>query len=770
MTKPHLPIDDSIPQIHDTLKRTRVVVLTAEPGTGKSTRVPPALVDGGPVILLQPRRVAARSLARRIAAEQGWSIGREVGWHVRFDRKFTADTRLLVATEGILTARLQSDPLLSEFHTVILDEFHERSVYADLAIALVRQTMEARDDLRLVVMSATLEVEPLLRYLPAAEVISVPGRTFPIDIAYRSDDLVAAVRDITPSSRGHVLCFLPGAREIDVAADALRGLRGAEVRKLHGSLPADEQDLALAPSPEKKIVLATNIAETSLTIDGVTDVIDSGLHKILRYDPEHGIDRLVLERIPADSAAQRAGRAGRTSAGRAVRLWDERLLLRAHREPEILRIDLARVSLEIIAWGGDPRTFGWFERPAGAAIDSALALLKSLGAIDDVRLTAVGRKLHALPLHPRVGRFFVETNASLRARVAAALLEEGRITSIASSRSTSESDLLVALDAALPARSREIRDERLAAIARQLERDGEARADDDDIALRRATFAAFPDRVARRRAAGSDQFLLASGTGARLSRDSSVHTAEWIVALDLGALPDGTALIRAASAVDGEWLRPTSESREHFLSDDGRVRAIARRMYGEIVMREGAAPVDAESAERLIAQELLKQLEGDDLQQIVRRARFAGVDVDWEEVARNAAVGQTSVRAANLTQHLPYDVTRTLDREAPTSIEVPSGRRARLEYNAEGGVELSVKLQELFGLSTTPTIGSRKVPVTILLLAPSGRPVQTTRDLASFWKNTYPEVRKELRGRYPKHPWPEDPTTATPTHKTKRRI
>jgi ATP-dependent helicase HrpB len=296
----------------------------------------------------------------------------------------------------------------------------------------------------------------------------------------------------------------------------------------------------------------------------------------------------------------------------------------------------------------------------------------------------------------------------------------------------------------------------------------EAGTDDDD-ALRRAAFSAYPDRLARRRTAGSDQFLLASGTGATLSRGSSIHRAEFLVALDLGTQRDGTALIRAASAVDADWIVPTHEERTHVLTDDGRVRATARRYYGAIVLREATVPADPAEGEKVIAQELRRQVESDELQQFVRRAKFAGVELDWEELTRSAAIGRTSLRDLRLLDAIPYELNRTIDREAPASIAVPSGRRARLDYNEDGSVQMSVKLQELFGLSATPLIGPRRVPLTILLLSPGGRPVQTTRDLASFWQNTYPEVRKELRGRYPRHPWPEDPTTATPTAKTKRR-
>src|SRR6266545_496946 len=346
-----LPIDAYVPQVLERLAHGRALVLVAPPGAGKTTRVAPALLEGGPLILLQPRRVAARSLARRIAEEQGWQVGREVGWQVRFEREFSEAARLL------------ADPLLSGFRTVIVDEFHERSVHADLALAFLKQALAARDDLRVVVMSATLDAAPVAAFLDGCPVLEVPGRPHPVEVGYAPGRApAAAVRDAASHPGGHILCFLPGAAEIREAEAALAGA-GLEVLPLHGALDAKAQDLALAPSARRKAILATNIAETSLTVDGVDTVVDSGWHKVLRYDAERGIDRLEAERIPADSAEQRAGRAGRTGPGRAVRLWDARDRLRSHREPEVMRIDLAGPLLDVIAWGGDPLAFDWFEAP-----------------------------------------------------------------------------------------------------------------------------------------------------------------------------------------------------------------------------------------------------------------------------------------------------------------------------------------------------------------------------------------------------------------------
>jgi ATP-dependent helicase HrpB len=356
--------------------------------------------------------VAARALARRIASERGWTIGNEIGWQIRFERRFSGRTQLLVATEGILTARMQSDPLLSDFDVIVLDEFHERSIHADVALAMAKQAMDARPDLAVVVMSATIAAAEVAGFLGGARVFEVGTRRFPVDVVYRRGVSVAdAVREQLRNPGGDILCFLPGMREIERASAELTNA-DALVLPLHGSLDVDAQERALAPASRRKVILATNIAETSLTVEGVTDVIDSGLHKVLRFDPDTAVDHLVVERIAADSAEQRAGRAGRTQAGRAIRLWDARDILRAHREPDIRRVDLAPSLLDIVAWGGDPRTFAWYEGPHESRIESGMDLLTSLGAINNSRLTAAGATLRSLPLHPRLGRILIDAHGA----------------------------------------------------------------------------------------------------------------------------------------------------------------------------------------------------------------------------------------------------------------------------------------------------------------------------------------------------------------------
>ncbi|MEO8076579.1 MAG: helicase-related protein, partial [Acidobacteriota bacterium] len=442
-----LPIDPWIPEIVARVREHRAAIVTAAPGAGKTTRVAPALAADGPVILLQPRRIAARSVARRIAGEQGWSVGAEVGWHVRFERHFGPDTRLLLATEGILTARLQQDPLLSGFRTIILDEFHERSIHADLGIALAKQAWLARDDLRIVVMSATMDAGPVAAYLEGCPVFEVPGRTHPLDISYHPGvPLGAAVREVLTSTRGQVLCFLPGAGEIRrAAADAAAAVgANAEIVPLHGSLDPGEQDRAIAPTSRRRVILATNIAETSLTVPDVGAVIDTGIEKVARYDPDRAIDSLDTQRISRDSADQRAGRAARTGPGQAWRLWHEADRLRPHREPDIHRIDLSGPLLDILAWGGDPRGMDWFEAPETSALDAGLALLERLGASERGALTRLGRQMHRIPAHPRLARILIASGGSRESALACALLAERRF--IPPRAATTTSDLLSAIE------------------------------------------------------------------------------------------------------------------------------------------------------------------------------------------------------------------------------------------------------------------------------------------------------------------------------------
>jgi ATP-dependent RNA helicase HrpB len=780
-----LPIDPYLDAIAAHVRERRAVVVTAAPGAGKTTRVPPMLAADGPLILLQPRRVAARAIARRIAAEQGWTVGREVGWHVRFERQFGADTRLLVATEGILTARFQQDPLLASFRTVVIDEFHERSIHADLGLALARQAWLARDDLRIVVMSATLDSARVASFLNGCPVVDVPGRTYPVEITYQPGVAVeVAAPAALSSSPGAVLCFLPGAPEIRRAMANLERLRAAggfRVLPLHGSLDADEQDAAITPSGDRRVILATNIAETTLTVPDVVAVVDSGYHKVARYDADRAIDSLETERIPQDCADQRAGRAGRTQKGRVVRLWEQRDRLRPSREPEIARVDLASTVLEVMTGGADPLTFDWYEPPPPAALQAAVALLRRLGAVDAAgALTPLGRDLNRLPLHPRLSRFLLAAEGAPEAARACALLADRHAASPRHGATTC--DLLASVD----------HDERLPPHVMRVARDlrdvlrrvrGNVASAISESDFRRAVLAAYPDRVARRRAPRADRFVMSSGTGARLAKESGVHDAELIVAVDVNATtgvpasvrrnhPEmpAEALIRLATQIEREWL-PSGPPEIHHSMDEstGTVKAARVTRYDDLVLEEHPVVPDPEIAARLIADAYVRRGPTEADTELIRRLRIAGVATTVDDLVQAASNGISRLSDIDLDRHLPDDVRKKLARHAPPTIQVPSGRDVRLEYRNDDQVVAAVKLQELFGLADTPRVGPSRTPVTFELLAPNGHPVQVTSDLRSFWTRGYVEVRKELRARYPKHPWPEDPWTAPPTARTKRK-
>jgi ATP-dependent helicase HrpB len=755
-----LPVDSFIPDIKAALTTSRAAVVTAKPGAGKTTRVPPALVEEGPVILLEPRRVAARSIAHRIAFERGWTVGREVGWHVRFERRFQPATQLLVATEGILTARLQQDPLLSDFRTIVIDEFHERSIHADLGIALSRQAWKARTDLRLVVMSATIDAASVARFLDGCPIVDVPGRTHPLDLAYAPQQSVAAAAvEMLESTPGDVLCFLPGVFEIQQAIGELRPKihsRSIEVLALYGGLDAAGQDRAIqgAADGTRRVVVATNVAETSMTVPGVTAVVDSGLHKVARYDASRAIDSLVTERISQDSADQRAGRAGRTAPGNVRRLWDSRDRLRPHNEPEIHRVDLSAALLDIVAWGGDPRALEWYDRPRDDAIDASLTLLERLGAVRAGKLTDVGREIARLPLHPRLACMLRVGGGAQPVARACALLSERQMLPSRAVTATS-SDLLSALDdwRSLPPH--------VDRVARELEWNYQSVVgpssgpDISETAFRLAVLAAYPDRVAQRREPGSARVKLATGTGAVLAPESGVRDGDFLVAVDVRAQA-AEARIRMASRIERDWLQPNAIETVHsFDADAGAVRALEVERYDALTIRERPVAPDPDEAARLLADAWLSRTRAEDDEQLLRRVRFSGHEIDIASAVRVAARGRRLLADVDLTRGLPADVLRMLDARAPATLRLPTGRSVRLEYLEDGRVKASVKLQDAFGLVATPLIGPRREPVLFELLAPNGRPVQLTTDLRSFWERTYPEVRKELRGRYPKHRWPE---------------
>ncbi len=860
-----LPIDPLLPELLDALRASRAGVLVAPPGAGKTTRVPPALLRSGlldpshpSVLMLQPRRVAARAAAARIAEENGWAVGHEVGYQVRFERRIGPETRLRVATEGVLNRQLLADPFLEGVGAVVLDEFHERSLHTDLALALLREVRESvREDLIVVVMSATLDADPVARYLGGCPVLRAEGRTFPVELEYlppsdaRSpiQDRVrrAAEHAIATGPRdggGDLLVFLPGMEEIRRSSRELEPLarrEGLLVLPLHGSLPAEDQDRAIRPADRRKLILATNVAETSLTIEGVTTVIDTGLARFATHDPSRGLDRLELGKISRASAAQRAGRAGRTGPGRCLRLWSERddRGRPEFDDPEIRRVDLCETVLALHAWGqADPARFGWFEPPPPASLAGAERLLEMLGALEGGRITGLGRQLLALPTHPRLGRLLVEAARLGRLRegaAMAALLAEKDLAAVERPGSApgprrpashGRSDLLDRLDRleeaerarfspglrasgidpAAARRAAQARDE-LLRIGRRLEvpagpaghEPGDEDPEDD---LLRLPLAAYPDRVCRRRPGDAGAGVMVGGRGVRLEPESVVREAELFLALDLRDDRRGgtrEARVRIASEVRADWLEamfPEAVRPERTVRfDESRGRAIAAQamLYRDLVLREEThGAVSAEEASSALASTLAERAEAFvredeaaasllDRLEFLRRAAPEG---DWPafgpddlaEVVADACIDRRTVdevrrvpKTPLLLGRLTHAQRRALDENAPEALQVPTGNRIRLAYEPGRPPVLAVRLQELFGLADTPRLAGGRVPVLLHLLGPNYRPVQVTDDLRSFWTTTYHQVRKDLRARYPKHSWPEDPWTARPEAKGGRR-
>jgi ATP-dependent helicase HrpB len=763
-----LPIDDHLDEIRATVERHGAAIIVASPGAGKTTRIPPQLLERGRLLLLQPRRAAARSLARRIAYEQGWTLGREIGWHIRHERKFSSDSRLIVMTEGMLLARLIQDPLLSDTATVVLDEFHERSLDLDLAIALLRTLREVRPELRVVVMSATLDAAPVAQFLGDAPVLEVEGRAHPLEIVYRPQaEPTDAIRREWDEAEGNLLAFFPGAPEIERARRTLTSrLPGVPIIPLYGALDSRAQDLALSPSADRRIILATNLAETSLTVPGVRSVVDSGYHKTPRLDLALGLDRLETERISRDAADQRAGRAARLGPGRCVRLWDERDELRAHREPEVHRVDLSAAVLNLIVSGETAESFVWYERPTDERLQDAIQLLTQLGALAGESVSEIGKQMRRLPLPPRLARILVGTGLSLEATRGCAALAEGWRP--AQPLPASDNDLLAVADRFRSA------PESLRRVARDLERRQSElnRSVGEPESFSRALFVAYGDRLARRRTSQGKQFQLRNGHGVVQDELSGVRNADWIVAIEMRAARRGRAesSVSLAASVDPAWIEPGSIELLHEIDgSSGRVRAWEVEKIGAIEIQRRVSSADPDEATALLYSWMRRR----DLSPLARtewnRIRMAGLEIDQDDLLRQACAQHDRGFDWHPLQTIDPTSKHQVQRLAPESIVVPSGRRARLEYRDDGAIVMAVKLQELFGLRESPTVGRQKIPLTISLLAPNGRPVQTTQDLKSFWENGYPEVRKQLRGRYAKHPWPEDPLSALPTARAKPR-
>jgi len=832
-----LPIDEALPELRQSLAAHPAVVLQAPPGAGKTTHVPLALLNepwlaGRSILMLEPRRLAARAACARMAQLLGEAAGQTVGYRIRFDSKVSAQTRIEVLTEGILTRRLQTDPELKNVGLVIFDEFHERHLHADLALALCHDSQKAlREDLKILVMSATLDGAAVSKLLNDAPIVTSHGRSYPVDIRYLPRDpdgplpqtVCNSVLDALEQHEGDVLVFLPGAWEIRRTQELLQARVGsrAELFPLYGDLPWEAQDRAIQPSAgRRKIVLATPIAETSLTIEGVRVVVDGGFARAPQFDPGSGLSRLTTVRISRASSEQRAGRAGRLAPGVCYRLWSETTQrgLVPQSLPEIRGADLAPLALELAAWGvRDARTLSWLDPPPEAAFNQARELLVELDAVDaEGRVTETGRAMARLPLHPRLSHMLFAAQQLGQGALAcdiAALLSERDILIGEARRSADFVQRVEALQAfrkngRTGAQSHQADANactRVNQAAQQFQRllSSAKSAPAMDVQQTGLLLAlAYPDRVALTRVPGETRYLLASGRGARLHESEMRLRQPCIVAASLDA-GETEGLIYSAAPIDMDSLREHLAA--HIRMEDV-VRwdvpqqvVIARReeRFGALVLDsksltkadpEKIRAAMLEGIRRLGIEALPWTREAREWQTRVLSLRQWLPDEDWPDVS-DAALGETLTEwlgphldgmsrrdhlarldlLSILKARLDWDRGRRLEVGAPTQLEVPSGSHLRLEYVPGESPVLRVKLQEMFGLADTPRVAWGKIPVTLHLLSPAQRPIQVTQDLRGFWERTYPEVKKELKGKYPKHPWPDDPWTATPTRRAKRR-
>ncbi len=845
-----LPIDAALPEITRALREGRSLVVEAPPGAGKTTRVPRALLEAGVVEgeiwILEPRRLPARLAAERVARELGETVGQTVGYTVRFEDVSSPRTRLRFVTEGLLTRRLLSDPRLVGVGAVVLDEIHERHVATDLALALARRLQRgARPDLRVCAMSATLEAEPLAAFLDGCASLRSEGRLHPIDVEHlpTPDDrplheqVTGAVRRLLRDGpEGDVLVFLPGAGEIRRAQETLAaapGLGALAILPLHGELTLEEQTRAVRPDPaRRKIILSTNVAESSITVEGVVAVVDSGLARIASHSPWTGLPTLAIAKVSQASATQRAGRAGRTRPGRALRLYTrhDHDARRAYDLPEIARADLADTLLTLAALDVGPvADFEWYEEPPAAALGAARDLLRTLGAFDGGdRLTPLGRRMARLPVHPRLARLVCEgetRGAGAASCLVASLVSErdirrsarpsfgrggrrgggdsGEILDLVDLYRQAEgarfrADTLRSLD--LDGRATEAVSRAARQLGAALGKPSGARVEGaaEDAALRLATLAAFPDRVARRRTPTDKNVVLANGGSAELQFDPG---ADWIVAVDVeeraagpratGGRPGGVA-VRLAAAIEPEWLLDVCAERVEEIDtlawnpDTERVERRSGLRFGALSLDETVTPAPpGEETSRLLAEAALarglERLPGaEELPRLLARFAFArelapqsdlpafAAD-DLAALLRLACEGRRGFAelaeadlAAVAQDALGGDAQHLLRTLAPERVTLPGGRGVTVNYVAGQPPWIESRLQDFFGARTGPTVGGGRVPLTLHLLAPNGRAVQVTRDLASFWTQHYPALRRELGRRYPRHAWPEDGATATP--------
>ncbi len=813
-----LPIAEALPDLRAALARGRGAVLEAPPGAGKTTAVPLALLGedwlgGRSIVMLEPRRLAARAAARRMAALLGEEVGRTVGFRVRQESRVSKATRIEVVTEGILTRRLQSDPELAGVGCVIFDEFHERSLHADLGLALTLEVQAAlRDDLRLLVMSATLDGGPVAALMGGVPAIASEGRAYPVETRFlpgdgRVHDLAAAaVRRALREETGSVLVFLPGEGEIRRTQGALAGLPpDVEVCPLFGALPPAAQDRAIRPAPEgrRKVVLATAIAETSLTIDGIRVVIDAGLSRRARFEPRAGMSRLITARVSRAEADQRRGRAGRLEPGVCYRLWSEaedRALV-PFAPPEIFEADLAPLALDLAAWGAEAEALPWLDAPPSGPFAQAVALLTGLGALDAAgRITPHGRAMAALPLHPRLAHMILAARAhglgGLACDVAALLEERDPL------RSHRAADLRTRVEIlqGAPARGIEV-DAGVLARARRSAEDWRRRLRLEPAHGAHETGAvvalAYPDRVGRRRGPGA--YTLAGGRGAVLDETDPLAAEEFLAVADVDGGAQNARIFLAAPLTVAEIEALFDVTETDVVRWDARSETVVarrQRRLGAVVLADKPlpAPDPARLAEGLIdgirqtglhvlpwdkeAEQFrarvafLRRAEGEDWPDLSDAALLAGLE-DWlapylAGLSKLAQLKKVPLREA-LKALLPWDRQQRLDAEAPTHYRVPTGDRIPLDYSTGEVPVLAVRVQQMFGVTTHPALAGGKVPLLVHLLSPAHRPIQITRDLPGFWSGSYPAVKAEMKGRYPKHPWPDDPANAEPTRRAKPR-